>query len=304
VIGANLPDVDVLSFIGGPLADLEWRRGWTHGVLAMVILPLLLTGVLLLLARTRIGPWRSAPPAIRPAQLLLLSSIAVLSHSMLDTLNTYGVRWLMPFSGRWFYGDVLFIVDPWLWLLLGGGLVRSWIRRRRGVAGVRSPVTWAMAVALAYIGLMAISSIAASTLVARQIGERFGGTTLATMAGPLPITPLSRSFVVEQGEHYRVGAFYWLRQPHIDMVRVVSYPRRRPARHPAYATADSVAAFRRFMGWARFPSLSLERTGPGQYVVHAVDLRYARAPGARFGTLSVPVTLSHGAIEKVQSGSP
>ena len=38
---------------------------------------------------------------------------------MLDWLNTYGVRLLMPFDGRWFYGDALFIVDPWVWLLLG-----------------------------------------------------------------------------------------------------------------------------------------------------------------------------------------
>jgi inner membrane protein len=32
------------------------------------------------------------------------------------------MRWLSPFSDRWTYGDTLFIVDPWLWLLLGGGL--------------------------------------------------------------------------------------------------------------------------------------------------------------------------------------
>jgi inner membrane protein len=304
VIGANLPDVDVLSLLGGPLADLEWRRGWTHGVLAMMTLPLLLTGALLLLARIRIGSWRRVPPTVRPVQLLLLSSIAVLSHPMLDSLNTYGVRWLMPFSSRWFYGDVLFIVDPWLWLLLGGGLLWSWMRRRKGVAGVSAPVTWALGMALAYIGLMAISSIAARTLVARQIGQRFGGTTLTTMAGPLPLTPASRNFVVEQRDHYRVGTFHWLRRPHVDPAEVMSYPRRHPAEHPAYASADSLLAFRRFMSWARFPSLSLERTGAAQYMVHAVDLRYARAPGARFGSLSVPVTLSPRSSEKGQTGPP
>ena len=29
----------------------------------------------------------------------------------------------MPFSERWFYGDALFIIDPWLWLLLAAGVV-------------------------------------------------------------------------------------------------------------------------------------------------------------------------------------
>ena len=37
----------------------------------------------------------------------------------MDVLNSYGVRLLMPFSGRWFYGDALYIVDPWLYLAAG-----------------------------------------------------------------------------------------------------------------------------------------------------------------------------------------
>jgi inner membrane protein len=28
----------------------------------------------------------------------------------------------MPFDDRWFYGDAVFIVDPWIWLALGGAL--------------------------------------------------------------------------------------------------------------------------------------------------------------------------------------
>jgi inner membrane protein len=279
----------VLSFFGGPLADLEWRRGWTHGVLALVILPVLLAGVLLLVARIRIGPWRTAPPTVRPGQLLLLSSVAILSHPLLDTLNTYGVRWLMPFSGRWFYGDVLFIVDPWLWLVLGGGLAWAWIRGRREKVRASAPVRWALSLSLAYIAAMAISSMTVRMLVAREIGERYGGAVLAAMAGPLPLTPVTRSFVIEQEDHYRVGTFHWLRRPHVT--HIASYPRRSPAEHPAYASAQSISAFRRFMGWARFPTLSLERKGPGQYLVHAVDLRYARASGSGFGTLTVAVRL-------------
>jgi inner membrane protein len=43
VIGANLPDIDAATyFLGGDLA-LGFRRGWTHGVLAMAVLPLVLT---------------------------------------------------------------------------------------------------------------------------------------------------------------------------------------------------------------------------------------------------------------------
>ena len=122
------------SAAAGPTASSPWRC-W----------PFLLAGAMVLFDR--------APAASRPASLpsgvrlarllLLLSTIAVLSHPVLDTLNTYGVRWLMPFSGRWFYGDTLFIVDPWIWLALGVGVVLSrprQARNRPARVALRSPV--------------------------------------------------------------------------------------------------------------------------------------------------------------------
>ena len=51
LVGANLPDVDVLSYLDGPLAELQFRRGWTHGILALAVWPLLLTGAIILLDR-------------------------------------------------------------------------------------------------------------------------------------------------------------------------------------------------------------------------------------------------------------
>src|SRR3990172_9153720 len=80
IIGANLPDLDVLAYFDGPAADLEWRRGWSHGVLALAMLPFVLTGVLLLIHRWTRRAARWAPPStLAPKQLLLLSFIAILS---------------------------------------------------------------------------------------------------------------------------------------------------------------------------------------------------------------------------------
>ncbi|MGH9367718.1 MAG: metal-dependent hydrolase, partial [Thermoanaerobaculia bacterium] len=111
LIGANLPDVDALTYVFGSGADaLAFRRGWTHGPLALAGLPLALAGAMTAwdrFVRRRRGP--HAPPA-RFGALLLLAFVSVLSHPLLDFLNTYGMRFLMPFSGRWFYGDALFIV--------------------------------------------------------------------------------------------------------------------------------------------------------------------------------------------------
>ena len=124
VIGANLPDIDgVATFLGGD-SSLYWRRGWTHGILALVLLPLLLTALLVVWSWAWSRAWSRAfgRPPPRPRVLLGLSYLAVWSHPSLDWLNTYGVRWLMPFDGTWFYGDTLFVVDSWFWLILAGAV--------------------------------------------------------------------------------------------------------------------------------------------------------------------------------------
>jgi inner membrane protein len=122
IVGANLPDIDGLCYFAGDYRALAFRRGWTHGVLAMVVLPLALTAALMLWERfVRRRRLPNAPP-VSPRALLALSTLAVATHPTLDWLNSYGLRWLMPFDGRWFYGDTLYIVDPWLWLSLGGSV--------------------------------------------------------------------------------------------------------------------------------------------------------------------------------------
>jgi inner membrane protein len=135
LIGANLPDIDGLATLGGGDFSLFFRRGWTHGVLALAIQPALLAGAMLLwdrYVRRRKSP--DLPPA-RPGPLLALAYLSVLTHPAFDWLNTYGVRLLMPFDGTWFYGDTLFIIDPWLWLLTATAAVLASSGARRGAVG-------------------------------------------------------------------------------------------------------------------------------------------------------------------------
>lgn len=128
IIGANLPDLDVVATAFGQDFALWFRRGWTHGVLAQAVLSFALAGVMFAIARRARTP--DTPPVCF-GPLLALSLLAVLSHVILDWLNNYGIRLLMPFDGRWFYGDSVFIIDPWLWLagLTPCVLVHS-VRRR------------------------------------------------------------------------------------------------------------------------------------------------------------------------------
>jgi inner membrane protein len=137
ILAANVADIDIFSYLRGEYAALAFRRGWTHGPPALVVSAAVVLAVVLLWDR-RVR--RRRDPAAQPARagpLLAIIAAAVMSHPLLDWMNTYGIRWLMPFDRRWYYGDALFIMDPWLWLLLGVPLFLLHSRRRAAV------VAWA-----------------------------------------------------------------------------------------------------------------------------------------------------------------
>ena len=145
-MGVNAPDVDVFVGFGPPFESLAFRRGWTHGVLALILWPFVLTGVLLAWDRfVRLRRKPKAAPA-RAGPLLALTAVAIISHPALDWLNNYGMRWLMPFDGRWFYGDALFVIDPWFWLIVGGAAFLTFSKSR--LARARWGVFFALATTL------------------------------------------------------------------------------------------------------------------------------------------------------------
>jgi inner membrane protein len=286
LIGANLPDVDVVTYLWDPAADLAFRRGWTHGVLALALWPLLITGTLIVVDRGIHQVRRaSLPSGLVPGQLLLLSSIAVLSHPLLDTLNTYGMRWLMPFSGRWFYGDTLFIADPWLWLTLGLGVMLT--RPRQGSLW---PARIALMISVAYTAAMGASALAARGIAGEAIAGISGQPVRRLLVSPRPVNPFRRNVVAEQDGVYRVAAFSWLSAPQVDPASIRIFPKG-PTDHPAVRAAATTTLGRRFLGWARFPAFLLEPAGAGDFVVHIVDLRYAERPDAPFGAVSIPVAI-------------
>src|SRR5687767_3287309 len=75
MIASNIPDLDVLVFFSGT-PSLSFRRGWTHGVLAQLLLPVLLTAVVWVAGRWRGAAGRGEEdPPLRPGWVLLLSYV-------------------------------------------------------------------------------------------------------------------------------------------------------------------------------------------------------------------------------------
>jgi inner membrane protein len=278
MIASNLPDIDVLVFASGT-PSVAFRRGWTHGVLADVLLPFLFTGVVVLIAR-----WRGRDD-IRPGQVLLLAYVGVILHVLMDLLNNYGVRLLMPFSEHWFYGDVLFIIDPWLWIILGAGI---WFARRwRSV----KPVRGSLLLAAAYVLAMIVSARLARAEIIDRWQQVEGQPPHALMVGPVPLTPLRRQVIIDAGDRYETGTFTW--QP-----RNVRFDRGAVLKNdtdPRVAIVRSAPNIRAFLVWSRFPFWTLEPADRGTRVTVG-DMRFVGGPGlaARNFTQSAVVSTSPG----------
>jgi inner membrane protein len=265
MIAANLPDIDVLVFATGVPA-VSFRRGWTHGVLAQALLPVFLAAVFLAWDRRRPRRDPATPPA-RAGTLLAIGYLGVLSHVLLDYLNNYGVRLLMPFSSRWFYGDTLFIVDVWLWLLLGAGVY--WSRRRLSV----TPARRALLAACIYILVMFLSARGSRLVVLERWQAEHGSPPAALMVGPLPLTPLSRVVIVDAGDHYETGRFSWLSPQTVTGGEY--WPKRTD---PAVRAARESPPIRTLLTWSRFPYFDVvEQNGADR--VTFTDLRFGRLVG-------------------------
>lgn len=273
MIAANLPDVDVLVFATS-MPSVAFRRGWTHGPVAQIVLPLLLTGVMLLIARC--WPGQPGNVAVRPRWLVILGLVGVLSHVGLDLLNTYGLRILAPFDWRWFYGDTLFIIDPWMWLILALGV---WLARRRRST---RPARYALTIALLYIASMTLNSRIARGVVLQDWEQERGGPPAALMVGPVPMTPFRKQIILDDSLAYSTGTLNLLPR------ELVWDPDRVPKNDddPRVDRARQDPRIRGFLVWSRFPYWTFEEVQGGTRVTVG-DMRFAGQTPARFEVSTV-----------------
>ena len=272
MLAANAPDIDIFVMFLGSYAGLAFRRGWTHGPVAMVVLPLALTGLILVwdrLIRLR-GERGASRIPVNAGATLLVAVVGVVSHPILDWLNTYGVRLLMPISREWFYGDAVFIIDPWLWLLLGAALVR-WRRTRR-----RVQIFGAIA-ALYIIAMIGASMIAEP--MARRAAETAGITGIEeVMYQPAPAQPYRAGLIVATREAYTFGSFNWLARDDRVTFKADPIPRG-DWTAPEVRRAMEDPRVRDYLVWSRFPFVRTEQTSEGAAVFFG-DARFIDGPAS------------------------
>jgi inner membrane protein len=170
-IAANLPDSDLLytGFGSDRLIYLLHHRGYTHTVLIALLMGVLLWACVMMLWRPR----KEGPARGDARWLLALLIVSMMSHLALDWTNSYGVHLFWPFDDRWQYGDSVFIIEPWLWVVSIPALVMASPRR--------------LSRALLSLALVAI------LVVAWRIELVSRGTAIALTLGSLAAIALARA---------------------------------------------------------------------------------------------------------------
>ena len=129
ILAANAPDGDIIVLaFGDHWTFLQHHRGITHAIVGVIAIAVALP--LVFYAVDRIwSRFRNRSPQVRLRGLLIASLIVSATHPLLDWTNNYGIRFFLPWNEQWSYGDLVFIVDPFLWLILGGA---SFLLSRKG----------------------------------------------------------------------------------------------------------------------------------------------------------------------------
>jgi inner membrane protein len=289
VLAANSPDSDIVVLLFGDRWDLlQHHRGITHSLVGTaflaLLLPLIFYGIDRGWARVR-----HQPPRTNFRGLLIASFIVSATHPLLDWTNNYGIRFFLPWNPRWSYGDLVFIVDPFLWLILVVGLLLIWRTRNRW----RSKIAFAsFALVLVYCGALGFAharAIARGTEEAERIVAPAGETISRLAAMPTLANPLRWDFVFETDKAtYRFAVALNGQTPAGRMAR---YPKSAGSLAAALQGVSSEKPARVFLGFARFPVARLaDPSCTTQTLLQLADLRYTE-PGNSRGmfALELPV---------------
>ena len=255
VVGANLPDVDLIWAYGGTATYLKYHRGITHSFLGVTVLAALL-GCLIYFAGRRAAPKKNAPP-LDARWLFLLCWIGTASHLLMDFTNHYGVRPFLPFSGRWYAWDIMFILDPLLLALLALGLGVPAILRLASeeVGGQRPTYRWGAIFSLACLVLLwGVRDLAHRRVLGFLDSHTYGEENPVRLgAFPSPANPFSWTGVVEtESAYYMLPADALASDVDASNTEVFHRPQPSPVLDAALKsrTGAIFAGFARFL-WAQ-----------------------------------------------------
>ncbi len=322
LIAANLPDADVFGVLFKE-SYLDVHRGITHAAAGIIVLSgclaALIWGISRLVQRDRARRLTFAP-------IWYVCFLGLLSHPLLDFLNDYGLRPWLPFSSRRYYGDLVGIVDPWMWVIFGSALYLTararWAKNfwfalglfllaivvlaagwRMGlcwVAGLGAavwliksidrsrlhPARVALGIFAVYLGCVAISRNIVLSTARTEGPELVAGKVQRIDVLPRLLGNLQTWEVVID-----TADKYYLAD--VDLHSWRSHPPKfetfpKNLDDPSYEKSLSQSQMAILARFARFPSVEVEQYG-GSCTVFLKDLRYARRNLPGWGTAHATV---------------
>jgi inner membrane protein len=289
---AVLPDIDYFYIFWDRLSFIRYHRGFTHSLVALPLFAL--AGALL-------GKALGGPRWFRP--LLIIGLIVLASHLLLDLATSYGTQILSPWSRRRFSLDWVFIIDPYVTLLLAAGAISALTFHRWGPR----LGAWFLAAAMVYMLVCAIYHHQALAL-ARQVLQATTSPEQTVAALPQPFScrrwqliaarpgEIRQAFVQLSlapalGGKTAVGAAETVKVPRGQDCLAPNVAYQAPG-HLTIQTWTPVAAtgaypretakiLASYLEFARFPLLCRAQSQGGEQFLEWLDLRFS-VPGRAF----------------------
>jgi len=269
-LAANAPDIDVVSAFGGSLNYLHYHRHITHSLVMLPVLPLFCVLAVRLLSRQPLN-WLGAYG---------IAFIGVASHLILDLTNIYGVRLLLPFSGRWLRLDTTGVIDFWIWgaLLLAmcapvlARLVNAEIGASTQAKGGarRGFAIFALAFLVLYDSGRYIAHARAVAILESRIYS--GSAPRRVAALPASPNPFHWRGLVETPESYVIEEVDLLG----EFDPAAGHTFFKPDPSPALDAARRSTVIQEFLRFSQYPfwQLTPAEQGDGGTRVEAMDLRF------------------------------
>jgi inner membrane protein len=204
----TLPDLDVIIDYGDAVADMTYHRGFSHSLLVLSILAVLLTA----LAR-----WLKPNPAYSTRRLFLAIWLALITHPLLDAFTSYGTQLFWPLQTPPVAWSSVFIIDPLytvpLLLAVIVGLVR----------GLRDKPQWLAATALGLSSLYLASTLAGKWMAEQRVQDVLSARGIQAdvlFSTPTPFNSLLWRVTVVDGSDYHEALVGWFdeRPPRLERI--------------------------------------------------------------------------------------
>jgi inner membrane protein len=273
VLGALLPDIDVMAFSQGSIGYLKYHRGVTHSLVGVLSGSLVLASLIYFINRHFFKENNSLSNFWK---WLLLSLVGIGSHVLLDFTNPYGVQLFYPFDRRWYAWDLVNFIDPWIlgFLILGLGIPFLSKMINQEIGAPSSQYNWGAVVSLLFIlfywGAKDFSHRNAIEELKQKSFETGSAQKLA--AFPQGFNPFSWRGVVETESaiHLVELGSYMLPTPYSTQKKEVYF---KILSSKILEAAQSGPQGQVYFGFARFPYARIEE-GENDYRVIFSDLRF------------------------------